>query len=69
MGFFIIMILYSVYKPDKISILFISLYNSFIGILMYFIILLNNPLAGPLQVGFEPFQILEKAIQAKFQDS
>ena len=68
-GFLIIMILYSVYKPDKISILFISLYNAFIGIVMFFIILLNNPLAGPLRVGFEPFQILEKAINAKFQNS
>ena len=68
LGFGIIMILYSVYKPDNISILFISLYNAFIGIVMYFIILLNNPVAGPLQVGFEPFQILEKAINSKFQE-
>ncbi|HRI58739.1 MAG TPA: hypothetical protein PK228_03425 [Saprospiraceae bacterium] len=66
LGFIIIMILYSVYKPDKISVLFISLYNAFIGIVMYFIILLNNPLAGPLHVGFEPFQILEKSIKAKY---
>lgn len=68
LGLVIIMILYSVYKPDRISILFISLYNAFIGVVMYFIILLNNPLAGPLQVGFQPFQILEKAIQAKFEE-
>lgn len=67
-GFAIIMMLYSVYKPDRISILFISLYNAFIGVVVYFIILLNNPLAGPLQVGFQPFQILEKAIQAKFEE-
>lgn len=67
-GFIIIMILYTVYKPDRISILFLSLYNAFIGIVTYFIILLNNPLAGPLQVGFQPFEILEKAIQAKFEE-
>ncbi len=61
-GFVIVMILFSAYKPDKISVLFVSLYNSFIGVVLYFIVMMNNPLVGPLQVKADSFEILKETI-------
>ena len=63
-GLFAIMILFSVYPPNGLNILFLSLYNGFIGLLMYFILMMNNPLIGPLQLKAEPFQILKETIEA-----
>lgn len=57
-GFIVSSILFSVYKPDKISISFLSLYNAFVAIVLYFIIMMNNPLIGPLRIKNEPFRIL-----------
>lgn len=57
-GFVVSSILFSVYRPDKISITFLSLYNAFVAIVMYFIIIMNNPLIGPLKIENEPFKIL-----------
>ena len=61
-GFVIVMIFFSVYNPDRVSIAFISLYNSFIGLILYFVILMNNPFIGPIQIQPESFKILQEAI-------
>lgn len=66
LGFAITAILFSVYEPDKISIPFFSIYSIFIGVVMYFIMLLNNPFSGPMQIISEPFQILQEAIEIKY---
>jgi len=57
-GFVVSCILFSVYKPDKISITFLSLYNAFVAIVLYFIIMMNNPLIGPLKIQNEPFKMI-----------
>lgn len=57
-GFIVSSILFSVYKPDRISISFLSLYNGFVAIVLYFIIMMNNPFIGPLRIEYEPFKIL-----------
>lgn len=57
-GFIVSSILFSVYRPDKISISFLSLYNAFVAIVLYFIIMMNNPMIGPLKIKNEPFKIL-----------
>ncbi|MCK5103326.1 MAG: DUF4239 domain-containing protein [Cyclobacteriaceae bacterium] len=57
-GFIVSSILFSVYRPDKISISFLSLYNAFVAIVLYFIIMMNNPMIGPLKIENEPFKIL-----------
>ena len=49
-GFVVSSILFAVYRPDRISISFLSLYNAFVAIVMYFIIIMNNPLIGPLKI-------------------
>lgn len=67
-GFVVVMILFSAYKPDKISILFVSLYNCFIGVVLYFIVMMNNPLVGPLQVKAEPFEILKETIEKNIKE-
>lgn len=61
-GFVVVMIFFSVYTPDKVSIAFISLFNAFIGLVLFFILLMNNPLIGPIQIQPEPFQILQDAM-------
>jgi len=54
-GFIVSSILFAVYKPDGISITFFSLYNAFVAIVLYFIIMMNNPMIGPLKIENEPF--------------
>jgi hypothetical protein len=61
------MILFSVYKPDRVSLMFLSLYNAFIAMIIYFIIMMSNPLIGPLQIQPEPFLILKDAIEAEYK--
>ena len=61
-GFGVVMIFFSVYNPDRVSISFVTLYNSFVGLILYFIILMNNPLIGPIQIQPESFRILQEAI-------
>lgn len=57
-GFIVSSILFSVYKPDRISISFFTLYNAFVAIVLYFIIMMNNPLIGPLKIQNEPFKMI-----------
>jgi len=57
-GYIVASILFSVYKPDRISIIFLSLYNAFVAIVMYFIIMMNSPLIGPLKIENEPFKMI-----------
>jgi hypothetical protein len=64
-GFVVSMIFFSAYRPDKVSISFISLYNAFIGLVLYFVILMNNPLIGPIQIQSESLQILQEAIDVE----
>ena len=61
-GFGVVMIFFSVYTPDRVSISFITLYNSFIGLILYFTVLMNNPFIGPIQIQPESFRILQEAI-------
>ena len=57
-GFVVSSILFSVYKPDRISITFFTLYNAFVAIVLYFIIMMNNPLIGPMRIQNEPFKMI-----------
>ena len=59
-GMFIVWCFYSVYPVDRISVGFLTLYNIFIAIVLYFIILLGNPLNGPLKIEPETFKVLEE---------
>lgn len=57
-GFAVSSILFAVYKPDWVTITFFSLYNGFVAIVLYFIIMMNNPMIGPLKIQNEPFRII-----------
>ncbi len=57
-GFIVSSILFAVYKPDYISVGFLSLYNAFVSIVLYFIIMMNNPMIGPLKIANEPFRMI-----------
>lgn len=57
-GFIVSSILFSVYKPDRISISFFTFYNVFVAIVLYFVIMMNNPLIGPLKIQNEPFRMI-----------
>ncbi len=63
-GIFFMWIFYTVYTIDKVSLGFITLYNVFLGVLLYFVFALSNPLAGPLKVKAHAFEIVqEKGIE------
>lgn len=51
---------YTVYNLDKVSVLFLTLYNIFIAVVIYFVIMLGNPLVGPLKIKPVPFEILSE---------
>jgi hypothetical protein len=59
-GMVVIWFFYSVYEYNLLSVLFLSLYNLFIAVVLYFVIMLGNPLAGPLKIEPEPFRILNE---------
>jgi len=63
-GLAAIMILFTVYPPDRITLLFLSIYVAFIGIVLYFILMMSNPLRGPLQIEPGPFLLLKETIEA-----
>jgi hypothetical protein len=65
-GLAVIMILFAVYPPDKITVGFLAVYVAFIGIVLYFILMMSNPLRGPLQIESGPFILLKETIEANF---
>jgi hypothetical protein len=65
-GLAAIMILFSVYRPDRITIGFLSIYSAFIGIVLYFILMMSNPLKGPLQIEPGPFNLLKETIESNY---
>jgi hypothetical protein len=58
-GLVLVWVFYSVYKLDFVSLLFLSLYNIFIAVLIYFIFMLSNPLIGPLKIDTPSFNIVK----------
>jgi len=59
-GLIIVWCFFSVYRVDRISIVFITLYNIFIAVILYFVIMLGNPMNGPLKIDPAPFIILKE---------
>lgn len=47
------------YTIDAVTIGFISLYNLFIGTLIYFVLALSNPLAGPMKINAHSFEVIQ----------
>jgi hypothetical protein len=60
LGLFIVWCFFSVYRLDRISVFFITIYNMYIGVLLYFVIMLGNPLGGPLKIDPAPFKTLKE---------
>jgi len=58
-GLLFMWIFYTVYPIDRITLGFISLYNLFIGTLIYFVLALSNPLAGPLKINAHSFEVIQ----------
>lgn len=60
-GMLIAWCFFTVYDLDRIGLGFITLYNIFIGVLLYFIIMLGNPMVGALKIEPAPFtKLLER---------
>lgn len=62
-----IMILFAVFPPDRLTIGFLFIYVAFVGIILYFILMMGNPLKGPLQIEPGPFILLKETIEANAQ--
>jgi hypothetical protein len=59
-GLMIVWCFFSVYRLDIVSISFLTLYNIFLAVLLYFVIMLGNPLVGPLKIDPAPFHTLKE---------
>ena len=66
-GLMIIMVLFSVYPPDRVTLFFLFLYNGFIASIIYFTVMMSQPLIGPMQVKPVPFMILQETIDSRMQ--
>jgi hypothetical protein len=62
-----VMILFSIYPPDKLNVSFLVVYVGFISIVLYFILMMSNPLRGPLKIEAGPFIMLKESIEASSQ--
>jgi hypothetical protein len=59
LGLMFIWIFFTVYNLDIVSLSFLTLYNIFIAILIYFIFMLSNPLIGPMKIDAHSFTIMK----------
>lgn len=59
-GMLFMWVFYAVYDKDLISVGFLSMYNSFIAILIYFIFMMSNPLVGELKMDHDSFNIIKE---------
>jgi hypothetical protein len=67
-GLFFMWIFFTVYELNFVSLLFLSLYNILIGVLIYFVFMLNNPMIGPMKIEPHSFYILKsKGLDFKFK--
>lgn len=67
-GLAFIWVFFSVYKPNTISLVFLSLYNIYIAVLIYFIFMLSNPLVGNLKIEPHSYNVLKtKGFDSKFK--
>jgi len=65
-GLAVLMLLFAVYPPDLLTLGFLSLYVAFIAVVLYFILMMGNPLQGPLQLDPGPFILLKETIENQF---
>ena len=66
-GLIVLMMMFSVFPPDLITVGFLALYIAFIAVVLYFISMMGNPLKGPLQLDPGPFILLKETIETQFQ--
>ena len=59
-GILFMWIFFTVYRPDFLSMMFLSLYNTFLIVLIYFIIVLSNVLVGTLKIGANAFEVFKE---------
>jgi hypothetical protein len=59
LGLLFMWVFFTVYPVDLIPLGFITLYNIFIGTLIYFVLALSNPLAGPLKIDAHSFEVIQ----------
>lgn len=58
-GLLFMWMFYSVYNLNRVALIFLSLYNAFIAILIYFIFMISNPLVGDLKMNHDSFDIIK----------
>ena len=65
-GLIILMFLFAVHPPDALTIGFLSVYITFIAVVLYFILMMGSPLKGPLQLEPGPFILLKETIEVQY---
>ena len=66
LGILICMSLLAIYKPDRLTLLMATGYTAFLGVVLYFILMMTSPLEGPLQIRAEPFRLLAEIIENQY---
>lgn len=68
LGLVFMWVFFTVYELNFVSLLFLSLYNILIAVLIYFVFMLNNPMEGPMKIKPNSFTILKsKGLDMKFE--
>lgn len=62
LGLILTMILFGIYPPSKKLVFLVSCYVLFAGTILYFVLVMSNPLRGPLKIDPGPFKVLQETI-------
>lgn len=57
-GFMITMALFCVHPPKLASMLFMSMFSTFVAVVMYFSLAMSQPFEGPMSVSPRPFEVI-----------
>ena len=57
-GFMITMTLFCVHPPKLASLLFMSMFSTFVAVVMYFSLAMSQPFDGPMSVSPRPFEVI-----------
>lgn len=66
-GFMITMSLFCVHPPKTTSMIFMSMFSAFVGVVMYFSLAMSQPFDGPMSVSPRPFEVVYKDFVSDMQ--
>ena len=65
-GILVCMVLLGIYRPDRLTLIMAGAYLAFLGVVLYFVLLMTTPLEGPLKLEAKPFELLQEIIEQRY---